>query len=106
MGGIDIRRFYPVLYPLVFMKSTTAVAYLGIYLFAYRYPAFLAVALYDGLCLFLMIYFAGRAHRALEVGINFIDTAEVYGPYKNEELVGRALAGRRRVIAGDMCTNL
>jgi aryl-alcohol dehydrogenase-like predicted oxidoreductase len=33
--------------------------------------------------------------RALELGINFIDTAEVYGPYTNEELVGRALAGRR-----------
>ncbi len=34
-------------------------------------------------------------HRALELGINFFDTAEVYGPYTNEELVGRALRGRR-----------
>src|SRR5271163_3729497 len=34
-------------------------------------------------------------HRALELGINFFDTAEVYGPYKNEELVGKALKGRR-----------
>ncbi len=34
-------------------------------------------------------------HRALEVGVTFIDTAEVYGPYTNEELVGRALKGRR-----------
>jgi aryl-alcohol dehydrogenase-like predicted oxidoreductase len=34
-------------------------------------------------------------HRALDLGINFIDTAEVYGPYANEELVGRALVGRR-----------
>jgi aryl-alcohol dehydrogenase-like predicted oxidoreductase len=34
-------------------------------------------------------------HRALDLGINFIDTAEVYGPYTNEELVGRALTGRR-----------
>jgi aryl-alcohol dehydrogenase-like predicted oxidoreductase len=33
--------------------------------------------------------------RALDLGITFIDTAEVYGPYLNEELVGRALAGRR-----------
>ncbi len=33
--------------------------------------------------------------RALDLGINFIDTAEVYGPYTNEGLVGRALAGRR-----------
>jgi aryl-alcohol dehydrogenase-like predicted oxidoreductase len=33
--------------------------------------------------------------RALELGVNFLDTAEVYGPYANEELVGRAVAGRR-----------
>jgi aryl-alcohol dehydrogenase-like predicted oxidoreductase len=34
-------------------------------------------------------------HRALELGITFLDTAEVYGPYTNEELVARAIAGRR-----------
>ena len=34
-------------------------------------------------------------HRALELGVTLIDTAEVYGPYANEELVGRALKGRR-----------
>jgi aryl-alcohol dehydrogenase-like predicted oxidoreductase len=34
-------------------------------------------------------------HRALELGCTFLDTAEVYGPYTNEELVGRALKGRR-----------
>ena len=34
-------------------------------------------------------------HRALDLGINFFDTAEVYGPYVNEELLGRALKGRR-----------
>jgi aryl-alcohol dehydrogenase-like predicted oxidoreductase len=33
--------------------------------------------------------------RALELGITFLDTAEVYGPYSNEALVGRAIAGRR-----------
>jgi aryl-alcohol dehydrogenase-like predicted oxidoreductase len=33
--------------------------------------------------------------RALELGVTFLDTAEVYGPYTNEELVGRAIAGRR-----------
>jgi aryl-alcohol dehydrogenase-like predicted oxidoreductase len=37
-------------------------------------------------------------HRALELGINFLDTADVYGPYKNEELVGRAIKGRRDQI--------
>jgi aryl-alcohol dehydrogenase-like predicted oxidoreductase len=34
-------------------------------------------------------------HRALELGITLLDTAEAYGPYTNEELVGRAIAGRR-----------
>jgi aryl-alcohol dehydrogenase-like predicted oxidoreductase len=33
--------------------------------------------------------------RALELGCNFLDTAELYGPYTNEELVGKAAAGRR-----------
>lgn len=34
-------------------------------------------------------------HRALELGIDFLDTAEVYGPFANEELLGEALAGKR-----------
>ncbi len=34
-------------------------------------------------------------HRALELGINFFDTADMYGPHTNEQLLGRALAGRR-----------
>jgi aryl-alcohol dehydrogenase-like predicted oxidoreductase len=34
-------------------------------------------------------------HRALELGINFLDTAQLYGPLTNEELVGRAIQGRR-----------
>jgi aryl-alcohol dehydrogenase-like predicted oxidoreductase len=34
-------------------------------------------------------------HRALELGIDFLDTADVYGPFTNEQLVGRAIAGRR-----------
>jgi aryl-alcohol dehydrogenase-like predicted oxidoreductase len=33
--------------------------------------------------------------RAIELGCNFLDTAEMYGPYTNEELVGKAIAGRR-----------
>src|SRR5216684_344919 len=37
-------------------------------------------------------------HRALELGINFLDTADIYGPYKNEELVGRAIKGKRDKI--------
>ena len=34
-------------------------------------------------------------HRALDLGVTLIDTAEIYGPFTNEELVGRAIAGRR-----------
>lgn len=34
-------------------------------------------------------------HRAIELGCTFLDTAEMYGPYKNEELVGRAIRDRR-----------
>ena len=34
-------------------------------------------------------------HRALELGITFLDTADMYGPFTNERLVGRALEGRR-----------
>jgi aryl-alcohol dehydrogenase-like predicted oxidoreductase len=37
----------------------------------------------------------GTIHRALDLGVTLLDTAEVYGPYVNEELVGRALRGRR-----------
>jgi aryl-alcohol dehydrogenase-like predicted oxidoreductase len=34
-------------------------------------------------------------HHALDAGLNFLDTADMYGPHINEELVGRAIAGRR-----------
>ncbi len=34
-------------------------------------------------------------HEALDSGVNFLDTADMYGPFKNEELVGRAIKGRR-----------
>jgi aryl-alcohol dehydrogenase-like predicted oxidoreductase len=38
-------------------------------------------------------------HRALELGITMLDTADMYGPFKNEELVGRAIKGKRdRVV--------
>lgn len=38
-------------------------------------------------------------HRAIELGVDFFDTAEVYGPYENEKLLGKALKGRRdRVV--------
>jgi len=37
-------------------------------------------------------------HRALELGINFLDTADMYGPYTNEELIGRTIRGRRQEV--------
>src|SRR5438874_1951602 len=38
-------------------------------------------------------------HRALDLGVNFLDTADVYGPHTNEELVGSAIKGRRDEVA-------
>ncbi|WKX69299.1 aldo/keto reductase [Streptomyces sp. XD-27] len=37
-------------------------------------------------------------HRALDTGVAFLDTADMYGPYTNEEFVGRAIAGRRHDV--------
>ncbi len=37
-------------------------------------------------------------HRALELGINFLDTSDIYGPFINEELVGKAIRGKRQQV--------
>src|SRR5690242_3078132 len=37
-------------------------------------------------------------HRSLDLGINFLDTADMYGPFKNEILVGEAIRGKREQI--------
>ena len=37
-------------------------------------------------------------HRALDLGINFLDTADIYGPFRNERLVGRAIRDRRKEV--------
>ena len=43
-------------------------------------------------------------HRALDIGVTLLDTADMYGPFTNEELVGRAIAGRRdEVVLATKC---
>jgi len=37
-------------------------------------------------------------HRALELGVNLLDTADIYGPHSNEELIGRAIRGKREQV--------
>jgi hypothetical protein len=62
----DVRRFYPLLLPLAFLKGTTALAFLLQYALAYRHPLFLGIVAWDGLAVFLMIFFASRARAALD----------------------------------------
>lgn len=63
----DVRRHWPALYPLVFMKGTTAASFFIAYV-TVRYPAFLAAAFWDGLNCVFFIHFARQARAAAAAG--------------------------------------
>jgi len=63
---LNIKKFYLVLIPLVFLKTTSCIGYLLIFLLRVHYPAFLAIFFYDGISALAMVYFAKTAYNSLQ----------------------------------------
>lgn len=63
---LNVRRFYPVLLPLCFLKAYASLGFLISYLYGYRYPVFLGIFLWDGINVLMFLYFAHTAYWSLE----------------------------------------
>jgi hypothetical protein len=63
----DMRRNHPLIPVFVVLKGFSALGYLYVYLVEVRYPLFLAVFFWDGLAVFLVVFFGRRACRALGI---------------------------------------
>ncbi|MBI5211129.1 MAG: hypothetical protein HY927_14250 [Elusimicrobia bacterium] len=62
----DIKRHWPAMYPLLFMKGVTALSFLVVWLFKSGCPAFLAIAAWDALNCMAFVYFGFTARQAAE----------------------------------------
>jgi hypothetical protein len=62
----NVRRFYAVLVPLCVLKGYSSIGFLIAYLFAYPYPPFLGIFVWDGVNVLMFLYFAHTAYWSLE----------------------------------------
>jgi len=62
---VDLRRWYPVLVPLIFLKSMASLGFLAAFVFAEPHPSYLAACLFDAATVAAFWFFATRARRVL-----------------------------------------
>jgi len=63
---IGLKQFYPVLVPLCFMKGLCSISNLIVFIFVMHFPAFFLIFLWDGINVWMFIYFTSHAKRAIE----------------------------------------
>lgn len=63
---VNLRKYYPTLLPLVFLKGCSAFGFLGVYEWIYPYSLFLIAFVFDGVTMCVMIYFATSARKSLD----------------------------------------